>query len=426
MKSLRHYSQTLAQYEIFIAGSVVLASMVVISWLPWAALVLGLFWGLRWAAWGKPSVRTPADVPLLILTLLLPVNAAISPIPETSTPQLFRLLVGIGLFYAVVNMSRGNWLTQRKTLSWLVWLLALGTVALAFSSLFSVEWATYKFRFIPQFLYSFTRIEVGDTIHPNVLDGTLVILVPLMLGWVLFGGREVRGWEKGLLGILVLVVVGIMVLAQSRGSILALGGAVVVLVLLRWRWGWVGVGVGSLAVAGAVWRIGMPQTLDMILVSATLGGADLRMQIWRRALYMIQDFPFTGIGMGLYGDVAQALYPFPGPDPKFIPHAHQLFLQVAVDMGIPGFLAWFAVFVIVSIAGWQAYRMARKQDDHVRMGLTAGLLASQVALTVHGFLDAVTWGMVRPAPIVWGLWGLTMALWLTREPLEVNDLRSVP
>lgn len=415
MESLRHIAQKLIPYEVFVAGIVVLASMVKVAWLPWAALMMALFWGIRWLAWGKPSLRTPADVPLLILTGLIPVNATISPLPETSIPQLFRLLVGIGLFYALVNASRNHWLAQPKTLTWLVWLLAFGSVALACSSLFSVEWATYKLPFIPQSVYSFTQIWVGDTIHPNVLAGTLALLLPVILGWLLFSGRAVPWWEKVLLGFCVLLVLGIMVLAQSRGAILALGGAVAVLIILRWRWGWLGVGVGSLLTAWGAWRIGLPQVLDAILVSATLGGADLRIQIWRRGLYMIQDFPFTGIGMGLYGDVSKALYPFPGPDPKFIPHAHQLFLQVAVDMGIPGFLAWFAVFVIVLIAGWQAFRTARQQEDHARMGVAAGLLAAQAVLTIHGFFDAVTWGMVRPAPMVWGLWGLMMALWLTRK-----------
>ncbi len=42
-------------------------------------------------------------------------------------------------------------------------------------------------------------------------------------------------------------------------------------------------------------------------------------------------------------------------------------------------------------------------------GLGAGLLCSQLALAVHGITDAVTWGMVRPAPFVWAIWGLAVA-----------------
>jgi hypothetical protein len=41
-------------------------------------------------------------------------------------------------------------------------------------------------------------------------------------------------------------------------------------------------------------------------------------------------------------------------------------------------------------------------------GLGAGLLCSQIALVVHGLLDATTWG-ARPALIVWALWGIGMA-----------------
>jgi putative inorganic carbon (HCO3(-)) transporter len=44
-------------------------------------------------------------------------------------------------------------------------------------------------------------------------------------------------------------------------------------------------------------------------------------------------------------------------------------------------------------------------------GLGAGLLGSETALVIHGLTDAVTWGMVRPAPLVWGIWGTAIAAW---------------
>ena len=42
----------------------------------------------------------------------------------------------------------------------------------------------------------------------------------------------------------------------------------------------------------------------------------MRLEIWSRAIYMLQDFPFTGIGMGAFRQVANLLYPFflAGPD----------------------------------------------------------------------------------------------------------------
>ena len=38
------------------------------------------------------------------------------------------------------------------------------------------------------------------------------------------------------------------------------------------------------------------------------------------------------------------------------------------------------------------------------------MLYSQVALIVHGLIDATLWG-TRPAVLTWALWGLAMAAW---------------
>jgi putative inorganic carbon (HCO3(-)) transporter len=125
---------------------------------------------------------------------------------------------------------------------------------------------------------------------------------------------------------------------------------------------------------------------------------------------MTQDFPFTGIGMGLFGEVADLLYPFFLAAPGSIPHAHNLLLQIAVDLGIPGLIAWLAIFLTLTVSAWQVFRSSRIAGDGWFMGLSAGLLCSQLALIAHGLVDAVTWGMVRPAPLVWALWGMIAAL----------------
>ena len=128
---------------------------------------------------------------------------------------------------------------------------------------------------------------------------------------------------------------------------------------------------------------------------------------------MVQDFPFSGAGMGSFGPVADLLYPFFLAAPDTIPHAHNLFLQVAVDLGIPGLIAWLSVLGASLAAAWSACRRpARRREAagfDLLSGLGAGLLGSQVALIVLGLTDAVTWGMVRPAPLVWAIWGLAAA-----------------
>ena len=125
---------------------------------------------------------------------------------------------------------------------------------------------------------------------------------------------------------------------------------------------------------------------------------------------MIEDFSFSGIGMGGYKDLADLMYPL-FTVTTTNQHAHNLFLQVGVDLGIPGLLAWSAIAMLVTLRAWQVYRYGRTIGDGWTAGVGAAMLGSQIALFAHGMVDAVTWGMVRTAIIPWALWGLTIASW---------------
>ena len=51
---------------------------------------------------------------------------------------------------------------------------------------------------------------------------------------------------------------------------------------------------------------------------------------------MWRDYPITGIGPGVYGQ----LYPeYSGAHPNHAFHAHNGYLQVLMDIGIPGVLS---------------------------------------------------------------------------------------
>jgi putative inorganic carbon (HCO3(-)) transporter len=84
---------------------------------------------------------------------------------------------------------------------------------------------------------------------------------------------------------------------------------------------------------------------------------------------------------------------------------------VAVDLGIPGLIAWLSILLIMIVISWQVYKAGYIDGNNLIMGVGAGFLGSLLALAVQGIVDSVTWGMVRPAPIVWVLWGLAVASW---------------
>jgi len=298
--------------------------------------------------------------------------------------------------------------------------IALAGLVLALSAPISVKWHTGKLPFVPFDLYQRFALLVSDTVHPNVMAGSLVILYPIGLCWVLFSWSDLNWYERLISIFATVIMLGVLILTQSRGAWMALGLVFLVVPLLRWRLGWIILVLGAGALAVGVYFIGFSSAWDLVIGSDTLGGTGDRLEIWARTLFMIRDFPFTGIGMGSYADVFNGFYPLISPDPVLMEHAHNLILQIAVDLGIPGLIAWLGVLLGVIWTSWQLYWFGRSQGDRSAFGLGAGLLCSQLALMAHGVFDAVTWGMVKPAPIVWGIWGVAVAAWYVIVASDLN------
>jgi putative inorganic carbon (HCO3(-)) transporter len=410
MKIVQNLAVKLATIEIWVVSASVLFSMVYPRALLGAVGIGVFFWFVRWFANGRLTERTPVDGGVLLLLLMIPVTLWATALPSITYPQVYRLLMGVLLFYAMVN-----WTRTHSRLRWMVACTILASFFLALFATISVEWTQQKLLFIPASLYDRFILLVKDTVQRNVMAGNLVILFPVTLGLLLFAWKELRGWNRLLLTIVAGTVCGILILTQSRGALIALGVILILLIALRWKWGWIIMPISFAAVGGMIALWGADKFLEVLSSGVSLQGLQGRLEVWSRAIYMIQDFPFTGVGLGLFGDVADTLYPFFLNAPGSVPHAHNLFLQIAVDVGIPGLIAWLSILFIMLTLSWQLHRFGRLRGDNWTAGLGAGLLCSQLALIVHGLLDAVTWGTVRPTPILWAAWGLICAAWIYNQ-----------
>ncbi|MFC2053439.1 O-antigen ligase family protein [Chloroflexota bacterium] len=401
--SVKVYSEKLASTEVWIISILAFASMVRSQLLPAVVISAAFFWLVRKVAYSRFSVRTACDLPIIVLVLMLPVAVWVTVLPEITTIQVLRVLFGIAMFYTVAN-----WCSSYNRLRLTLMGVMVAGLTLALFAFISVEWSSYKLPFIPIDLYKRFIVIVQDTVHPNVLAGNLILLVPFGMAYLLFGWRDINWLERSLAVISTFIISAIIFLTQTRGAWIALGVVLIVLLMLRWRWGWLFL---VLVVVGTIWLFnfyGSKELLDALTSSTTIGGIEGRVEIWSRAIFMIQDFPFTGIGMGLFSEVADSLYPF-FSSPGSIPHAHNLFLQVAVDLGIPGLIAWLAILLTVIFVSRQVFYSGKTSHNTLLTAIGAALLCSQIALVTHGLLASATWGMVRPAPLVWVIWGVAIA-----------------
>ena len=391
--------------EVFILAFFVFLGVLTEQLLPLAAIAGVVFFLIRLAWERRIRVFWPLDLPVLVLLAMLALSMfVVTALPEKSLPQALRLLGGVWLFYAVIRWGR----VSPGRFGWLaVGLLGVG-LALAVGAFFTVRWFT-KFSFIPTGFFKAISPVISDTVQPNVLAGSLVLILAGLAGGLVFGWKILPNWQRILLVVLLLFMTGVLVLTQSRGALMGLGAAMLLMIVLRFRHGWVAAPACLVVLVGLALAVGPNRLLGSLDQNQSQSSSlEVRVEIWSRAVRMIGDFPFTGVGIGTFGNVADTLYPFFLLKPGSVPHAHNLYLQVAVDLGIPGLAAWLAIWGSVIYAAWSLFQAGKKDSAAWQAAFGAALLCAQAAMAVHGLWDAVTWG-TRPAVLVWAMWGTAIA-----------------
>lgn len=410
-------------------------------------LVMGIGLGIvlvpylvRLANTGRAVARTPAVWPLLfLLGVALPVGAYVSPdFWGVTWPELVRAVWGIAVCLGVIHFcaAGGEWRSRRSikphvalaTAGFFAVGLALGAVGLlSMRANDKLPVIGDLAQWLTQGLGRFGGLDQG--LNPNRVAGTVLLMVTpaLLLLVVPHRGPRISPvlWWLGKLGLLGAAAFfgGVLLLSQSRTALLAAAIGTTLACLLAGRRGWILLGVAAL-VAAAVLSVFDPGDLLSLAAVKRDAGADPgggvlaviaadqaiegRRMIWARAWHGVLGAPLTGVGLGAFHLLAQEPYPaLPGyvPDPDTT-HAHNLALQTALDVGIPGLLAYGAVVVLAALAVARALLYTRP-DSAARLW-AASMAGALLAFLIFNTLDAMTLG-ARPAVTHWYLLGLSLA-----------------
>lgn len=419
MIATRFGAARLASVEFLLIAFTVLLTFASDIFLPLALILLAIAATFHLLKKNRLSLVIPNPIwAVAVLITMSLVSMLVTTQPQITRIQVARLFLGILACAAVMRFialtSRNvNSQSAKLVLFLTLFGFVLVGLGLALASPFIVDWeGASKFSFLPQKLYSIFILKTKDPVNPNVMAGMLILLTPLATSLFLYRNELLKTIDKrinGLLSGMSLLVAGlssvVLLLMQSRGAVMGFICSIAVLILLKWRKSRLIVAVlmflALISLLAILFLRNASQTPSDILVSIL--GLGQRIDIWSRGILLVQDFSLTGIGMGSFKSVTSLLYPLT-LEYHEVPHAHNLFLQVAVDLGIPGLIAWLGILANVVVA---CITLIRSREPLLRAA-GAGLLASNVALCVHGLTDAVTWGMVRTAPLVWALWGLAL------------------
>ncbi len=168
----------------------------------------------------------------------------------------------------------------------------------------------------------------------------------------------------------------------SYGGWLGLLGAGIVGVFVYLHRYWkVWIWAGLIPITLFISQLGNDRFVQMLDLTKR-SSASVRLQVWQTGLLMFKEHWLTGIGLGQFRDqyLSYSSRLFNPPWELAILHAHNLFLQFAVNLGLAG-LAGF-IWLIVNFFIW-----FRKNSSY----LATVLIMAMSAMLIHGLIDTTYW-----------------------------------
>ena len=418
-------------------------------WILYLSLtLLGITWlWRRWhlGVWYEPiSARWPL---FFLFFVLLPIAIWAAPPSlrtQYSIPKALILIWNFCLFWTILSYSSRS--TRCLQLS-IVGFIGSG-LFIAILAPLGTNWL-YKFPGASAILSAIPSPLIGlfqgasSGFHPNQVGGTLLYVLPLLIaitGYKLVGsvgavcnrtisitrGRAVTNRTYQIINfgsiplwlfMIATLFMGLSLLAtQSRSSLVGFMGSLVVMWLVPWRLGRWLLGIGMVLGIAALAFLPIFDLIELLsdapAVEAVGGLAtvqNFRLQVWTQALQGLNDFAFTGMGLGTFRSLVWTFYPIDvtprmiGLPNNDIGHAHNFFLQTGLDFGVGGLIVLLLLHFYLLMAWIKVWQHGE------RSSLVIGLLGCLVASSIYGLFDAVAMG-AKTNFIFWYLFALVFGL----------------
>ena len=409
------YKTTRTQYVLdYVIEHCILA---VAFFLPLSLNVSSGFLGLGALLWlgkmimvGKMNLkRTPFDLGIALLVLLSAASIWASPDKGFSFYNYYNLMGRyVLIYYLAVNNIHSR--AQVKQLIWAM--LASATVVTLYgfyqtlfgSMVSAVEW-------VDGVQFPGLKLRVFSTMeNPNLLAGFLVTMMAIGSSMAY---KENTTKDKVILFVLVAMFGTCLILTYSRGAWLSLLAVVAIYgVLCNRKIFWL------LILLPIAMIFGHDAVLERIMsiLNPTDTSSTLRLALWESTIAMIMDKPLLGIGWGAYWMVYPEYDFFIQNANVKILHAHNMYLNIAAEIGIPGLLTFLSImYGHVSLA----LSALRQATEYWAAGLMLGIIAAIGGMIVNGFTDYVMFN-IQLSMLYWLLNALIVIVWQQNHQRQIK------
>ena len=272
--------------------------------------------------------------------------------------------------------------------SWIVIAILVGTLAAVLLGALQVGSADPVTS--PWYLYSVTNfgLAAGFFANSNHMATLLLISIPMLFALVADLNRKADNSKAGS-GVLLLMVAGILVLLVGiflNGSlaVLLLGLPVVMIsaaILIP-------EGMRLRGVAGALALVSIAGILAVYLtpmqdkiVASNATSFNTRQTMWTNTLPAIKDHGLLGSGIGSYSKVYPQYEDQSAVDTTYVNHAHNEYLEIATEAGVPGILLLLAFLI------WWGSSTARIWRSAAADRYAVAATIASAAMLIHSLVD---------------------------------------
>jgi len=305
---------------------------------------------VHWRASLARLASFPRDIvlPVAAWALLATASVAWSVKPSFSAgelkPEILYALAGLCVFFLAAR--------TRDVAPWL-WAASVGTAMAAVGTLLQPEWITP----------SISRHPVDG--GPGYLSTHLVLLAPPLLAAILAGIASRR--RRATLAVLALVVLAACAWLTANRIVWLAFAAQIATGVIAWRSsvlargtrarlaGAVALLCGAIVVAAfAASILEREERVAHYRVREGSIEADVRPRIWERAFERFRDAPWLGHGFGR--EIVAADFEPLTPrnmDHPLLQHAHNMFVDIALQLGIAGLAIFTWLLLALSVRYWR-------------------------------------------------------------------------
>ncbi len=258
----------------------------------------------------------------------------------------------------------------------------------------------------------FTEIRgrvVSTFDNPNVLGEFLILIFPITLALM---ANSKKANERFFLFVCALMNCGCLVFTWSRGAWLGCMITTAMFLCVSSKYFFTA-GMLSLPIVGmfAFWQ--RDSAIISRLTSFSDSSTSYRLNIWKGVLRMLEDIGLYGIGIG--EGAFKKVYPiYALAGIEAAPHSHNLYLQIAVEMGVFALLFFFVFIFMFTQFSFSFCKNAMSRSNKL---LCMGIFSGVAALLIQGLTDYV-WYNYRIFLLFWVIVGLGVAHVYTAKNTE--------